>query len=212
MGSVFGVWLAALLTLFIFSFLYKDNPFYKFAEHLYVGVSAAYWMVYYFNNAIVPNLYEPLFKNHQLAFIIPGILGLLVFTRFIPKISWISRLSFAFYIGVGVGAQIPTLLQANVVPQVQATLLPLRGATIGSTIVNVLAVVGVLSTLVYFFFSKEHRGVTGGVARVGVYFIMISFGAAFGYTVMARISLLIGRLSFLFFDWLKPFFHSFGWL
>ena len=38
----FGVWCAALLTLFIFSFLYKDNPFYKFAEHLFVGVSAGY--------------------------------------------------------------------------------------------------------------------------------------------------------------------------
>jgi len=35
-----GTWVAAFLTLSIFSFLYKDNPFYKFAEHLMVGVSA----------------------------------------------------------------------------------------------------------------------------------------------------------------------------
>ena len=33
-----GVWIAALLTLGIFSFLYKDNPVYKFCEHLFVGV------------------------------------------------------------------------------------------------------------------------------------------------------------------------------
>jgi hypothetical protein len=208
MLATFGVWLAALLTLCIFSFLYKDNPFYKFAEHLYVGVSAAYWMVYYFNNAIIPNLYEPLFRNHQWVFLLPGFLGLLVFTRLIPKVSWLSRLSFAFYIGVGVGVAVPTLLQANIVPQVQATLLPLNGSSVAASLANILAVVGVVSTLVYFFFSKEHTGVTGGIAKIGIYFIMISFGAAFGYTIMARISLLIGRFNFLFFTWLGP---TFGW-
>jgi hypothetical protein len=31
---------------------------------------------------------------------------------------------------------------------------------------------------------------------------MVAFGAAFGYTVMARISLLIGRMQFLLGDWL----------
>src|SRR5262245_26382732 len=43
--DVVGTWLAALLTLCIFSFLYKDNPFYKFAEHLFVGVSAGYYII-----------------------------------------------------------------------------------------------------------------------------------------------------------------------
>jgi hypothetical protein len=32
---------------------------------------------------------------------------------------------------------------------------------------------------------------------------MIGFGATFGYNVMGRISLLIGRFQFLFADWLK---------
>jgi hypothetical protein len=41
----FGVWVGALLTLFIFSFLYKDNPLYKLAEHLFVGISAGYYIV-----------------------------------------------------------------------------------------------------------------------------------------------------------------------
>ncbi len=31
---------AAFLTLAVFSFLYKDNPMYIFAEHLFVGCSA----------------------------------------------------------------------------------------------------------------------------------------------------------------------------
>ena len=39
------VWIGALLTLMVFSFLWRDNPFYKFAEHVVWGVSAAYWLV-----------------------------------------------------------------------------------------------------------------------------------------------------------------------
>ena len=68
---------------------------------------------------------------------------------------------------------------------------------------NLILIVGVVTTILYFYFSKPHKGVLGGAARVGVVFIMISFGASFGYTLMARISLLIGRLYFLLHDLLR---------
>jgi hypothetical protein len=61
---------------------------------------------------------------------------------------------------------------------------------------------GVVATVSYFFFSREQRGLMRPVSRTGIVFIMIGFGASFGYTVMARISLLIGRLQFLLRDWL----------
>jgi hypothetical protein len=60
-----------------------------------------------------------------------------------------------------------------------------------------------LAVLLYFFYSLEHKGALGKVSRLGVLFLMISFGAGFGNTVMARISLLIGRFTFLLHDWLK---------
>jgi hypothetical protein len=59
----------------------------------------------------------------------------------------------------------------------------------------VIILVGVSSVLFYFFFSIEHSGPGKVVARTGIFFLMIAFGAAFGYTVMARMSLLIGRLT-----------------
>ncbi|MFQ5500167.1 MAG: hypothetical protein ACE5FH_10905, partial [Candidatus Zixiibacteriota bacterium] len=62
--------------------------------------------------------------------------------------------------------------------------------------------IGVITGLVYFFFSKEHTGLFGSASRVGIWVLMITFGASFGYTVMGRISLLVGRLTFLFGDWL----------
>jgi len=68
-------------------------------------------------------------------------------------------------------------------------------------IVAILLVVGLLGTLTYFFFSMRHKGVLGVLARVGIVFLMVGFGASFGYTVMARISLLIGRIFFLLHEW-----------
>jgi hypothetical protein len=65
-----------------------------------------------------------------------------------------------------------------------------------------ILIVGVIATLTYFFFSKEHKGIIGGVAKIGIVYLMIGFGASFGYTVMARVSLLIGRMQFLLEDWL----------
>ena len=67
---------------------------------------------------------------------------------------------------------------------------------------NVVVVIGVLAGLVYFFFSIEHKGVVGKTARLGIWFLMVTFGAAFGYTVMGRIALFAIRLEFLFDDWL----------
>ncbi|RME22800.1 MAG: hypothetical protein D6800_10615, partial [Candidatus Zixiibacteriota bacterium] len=54
--QAFLVTFSAFLTLAIMSFLYADNPIYKFAEHLFVGVSAAYWMTMGFWTTIVGNL------------------------------------------------------------------------------------------------------------------------------------------------------------
>ena len=68
---------------------------------------------------------------------------------------------------------------------------------------NMTLIVGFLASLYYFFFSKEHTGVSGRVATIGIWFLMISFGASYGFTVMARISLALDRLRYLFQDWLQ---------
>ena len=60
-STILGAWVAVFLTLGIFSYLYKDNPFYKFAEHLFVGVSAGYWTAIFFWTQIQPNLFGRLF-------------------------------------------------------------------------------------------------------------------------------------------------------
>ena len=197
-SGTFGLWMGAALTLCIFSFLYKDNPFYRFAEHLFVGVSAGYWLVYNYWNIVKPNLIDPL-REEQWQYLLPLVLGIFMLMRLFPNVGWLSRWAIAFMIGSGSGIMIITYLQSNFLEQIKSTLVPLdpTGQPWYVVVNNVILLVGVVSGLVYFFFSKAHTGVTGRIARIGVVFLMVSFGASFGYTVMARISLLIGRLYFL---------------
>jgi hypothetical protein len=74
--------------------------------------------------------------------------------------------------------------------------------TAGEIMSAVVLLVGVTTTLIYFYFSAEHKGSLRTISRIGITFLMIGFGATFGYNVMGRISLLIGRFQFLFTDWL----------
>ncbi|MCK4462064.1 MAG: hypothetical protein KAW46_09665, partial [candidate division Zixibacteria bacterium] len=137
-------------------------------------------------------------------------LGFLMLLRLVPRIGWISRWPLAFIVGATSGLWLMNYLASNIMVQVMATIQPLFSTSYasgydagwGAIISSLVIVVGTFTGLVYFFFSKEHKGAFGGAARVGIFFIMITFGASFGYTVMSRMSLLIGRMDFLLGDWL----------
>lgn len=191
-----GTLIAAILTLFIFSFLYRDNPFYKFAEYLLVGISVGYFIVISIKTTVVPKLIFPIFREGDLLYLIPGILGLFMFLRFFPKLAWLSRISMALIIGAGAGVSIPAMMQAQIFAQMKASM--------GSyaSINNIIVALAVITTLSYFFFSREHKGALGTSAKIGVFFMMLFFGATFGYTVMSRVTLLIGRAQFLLGDFL----------
>jgi len=197
-----GVWIASLLTLAIYSFLYKDNPFYKIAENIFVGVSAGYWAVILWFDFTWPNLFEPLIRQGNFIYLIPIIVGLMMFAPLIHKISWLIRIPLTFTMGVAMSLVILQRIQGEIFPQLQATFLPLSGVSPAQLISNLLIIVGVITTLIYFYFSKAHKGILGVGAKLGIWFMMIAFGASFGYTVMARISLLIGRVYFLLHNWL----------
>jgi hypothetical protein len=205
--EIIGTWIAALLTLGILSFLYRDNPYFRFAESVFAGVSLGYYIGQESDQTLRPNLFLPLFQNFGESWhlLIALALGVNLYTRYIPKIAWMARWSLAVYVGYYVGVNMVQKLHGEVLPQMQSTIVPLTlhggwGGWLG-LIESVVLFVGVLSVLVYFFFSLEHKGVIGGVSRVGIWFLMIGFGAAFGYTVMGRVSLLIGRMNFLINDW-----------
>src|SRR6266545_4138211 len=206
--TIIGAWVAVGLTLFIFSFLYKDNPLFKLAENLYVGVSVGYTIVKTYDTVIVQLIWKPIVENGEWALLIPVAIGTLMLTRYVPKAAWISRYAFAFIVGVGSGLAIPRTISSFILKQIEDTVRPMlmlvpgEGVTFTWSLLNpasslntIIILVGVSSVLFYFFFSVEHTGPGKVVARTGILFLMIAFGAAFGYTVMARMSLLIGRLT-----------------
>ena len=197
------IWIGAFLTFCIFSFLYKDNPFYKFAEHLFVGVSVGYSISISWHNVLKPDLVDPLFRHGQLLNIVPLVFGLCYFARFIPPAAWLVRLPMGLVLGFGAGAAIPAVIQASIIKQIQGAILtPEIFKRWDFFLWAVVSLIGVICTVIYFYFSKERKKSTKFAAEIGIIFIMIGFGASFGYTVMARISLLIGRFQFLLRDWL----------
>jgi hypothetical protein len=223
LSRTIGLWVAAFFTLAVFSFMYRDNPVYKFAESTIVGVSAAYWMVLGFWTVIVPNLLaklvpelihgwampgiSPVREDYWWTYLIPLVLGAMLLWRLAPKGGWIARWPLALIIGTFAGIRMIGFIQADFLSQIRNSLVPLivveEGAIDGwASFRNVLAILSVLACLVYFFFSVPHKGVVGRISRVGIWVLMITFGAAFGYTVMGRIALLAIRLEFLFDDWL----------
>jgi hypothetical protein len=210
-----NLWLTvgALATLATMSFLYKDNPFYKVAEHLVVGVSAGYFTMLLIVTSLWPKLVEPLQAGNYW-YIIPGILGIMMYFRFSSKRSWVARYPIAIYIGIGTGLSLVVEMQARIVEQLNATI-GIAGAmqahsaagTLGplETVNSLIILLGIVCGLAYFYFSKEHKGWFGGAATIGIWILMVGFGASFGYTVMARISLFIQRVQFLG-DWWQRLF------
>jgi hypothetical protein len=206
--TILGAWVATGLTLFILTFLYQDNPLFKLAEHLYVGVSVGYAIVKTYDTVVIRLIYEPMVKQGDWSLLVPLAIGSLMLTRYSPKAAWMSRIAFAFVVGVGSGLAIPRVISSYILKQIEDTVRPLLslaangGATFtydlldpASNLNAIVLLIGVVSVLFYFFFSVEHTGPGRAVARTGILFLMIAFGAAFGYTVMARMSLLIGRLT-----------------
>ena len=238
-AEILGAWLVVLLSLCIFSYLYNDNPFYKAAEHLFIGVSAGYWASLFFWTQIQPNLFGRLWPSRivtedgsilksiwyaiyeilnfittgfgvlnrnvfpeggigeremQLSYVIPFILGIFMLLRLVPKFGYLARWAIAYIVGMTAGLRFYSFLNSNVRMQIQASAVDFTSDWIG--IINALILfIGTLTGLIYFFFSTEHKGTIGTLSKIGIYFLMIKFGASFGFAVMGRISLLIGRMN-----------------
>ena len=192
------IWLAVFFTICIYSMvLYKDNKLFRLAETVMVSITAANEIVLTFHNYIKPAVTVDIVNNGKVWLLIPIILGLLMYTRFIRSIAWLARFPMAFFLGVG-AAYVFTKTPALFFSQIQATFLSLN------TINNILFVLGVVTVVTYFFFTVPIKGpFMKGVTDTGRIFLLVAFGASFGNTVMSRISVLLGRLQFLLRDFLK---------
>lgn len=222
MATDLWTWVAALLTLSIFSFLWRDNPFYRTAEHLYIGIANGYSITLTYFNVVLPMMIDPIisafkqvhaegfssavfnpFNEANFFIIIPIMVGALYVTRFIPKLSWMIRIPIGLTMGYYTAISIPASFEASILKQLEASIVTrAQMAEFWPAFWAIVILLGTLATLIYFFFSTEHKGVIRPISNFGIIMVMVGFGASFGLTVMARISLAIGRFVFLFKDWL----------
>ena len=201
-------WVGAFLTLGIFSILWKENPIYRFCEHAFVGSTAAYTIVVAFSGTIKPGIQVNMVQNGNWWEIIAIVLGMLIYFQPFPKYRWISRIPVAVWIGFSAGFALTMRTVMPMLVSVRATMLPLvviKNGTFDlfSSFNNIVFVLAVTMTMLYFFFSVEKLSTLPGVLKVARWVMMLSFGVGFGNTVMGRITLVLGRFNFLFRDWLQ---------
>ena len=192
--------MAAAFTLMVYSFFYRENKAYRFAEHVFIGLAVAHGAVisckYVWDTAL-----SRVITKGDMFWALPILVGLLFPFFFSKKYFWIYRIPVSMVVGTGIGLGVAGLMRSQFIDQIVGTIAPPDSKATwysGSHPVNAaLIAVGVVGTLFFFIFTMEQKGPLLVAAHVGRWTMMIAFGAAFGFTVMARMSLLIGRVQFL---------------
>jgi hypothetical protein len=220
--DIITILIGGIATLAIYSFLVKENPFYRFFEHLFIGIAAGYGPVFTVKRFLWPEILEPMlglnrvlypdgtfsheYNGYYIIYIIPMMFGLLYYTLYTKRFSWMVKLVIGFSLGVSAGLAFKGFF-AEMVPQFVSSFKPLlvfNGPYFdwSQSIFNIIFIFTLLAVMYYFFFTfKTESRATEHFSSSGRWLMMICFGAFFGSTVMARMALLVERLQFLLTDW-----------
>lgn len=213
--SGFIIWLGALGTLALYSILYKENPFYRVGEHVFLGLATGYGLYVIWKDVLFPRWWKPLFVQGQWVWVLALLAGLMYYSIYSRRFAWMSRVVMMTMMGLTAGLEFRKFF-GQWMPQIGSSFKPLvvikttaPGGPVDvplslfASFTNILFMVCLVTVLTYFFFSFEqrNRGVRA-TASAGRWLMMVAFGAMFGSTVMARMSLFIGRLTFLFQEWI----------
>jgi hypothetical protein len=218
------VFIAGIATLAIFSFLIKENPFYRFFEHLFIGIASGLSVIITLKNFLWPKILVPMlgydiqrFPDGTLSkpynawvvlYVIPMLFGLLYYFLYSRRYAWLAKIVIGFTLGWSAGLAFKGFFN-QMLPQLIMSFKPLlvfSGGTLDSwqTFTNTVFIFTLLSVMHYFFFSfKSESKIRQRVSDSGRWLMMVCFGAFFGSTVMARMALLVERLQFLLVDWFK---------
>ena len=222
------IWVGALSTLAVYSFLIRDNPFYQAFEHALLGCATGMSSAIIVQDVLISKWWAPMSagfaalarNGFTLAalggalMLLPGLLGLMWYFQYSRRHFWVSRIPVCIGLGAGAGLGVKGLFN-TLLPQITGsfkTLWPgaefVRDASFWDRFAvgaeNLIYVVGTVSVLTYFFFAfgRKHWGIRAP-AKLGRWYLMLSLGAFFGNTFMSRLSALIERIHFLFSEWLR---------
>lgn len=203
-AQTWQIWLAAIVTLGIYSYLINDNKVYRLLLNVMIGLGVGYNFIIMWKQVLGPLWWEPMTQGFAALFngfapgsgkalwVLVGLLGTLWYFQFSRKYLWLSRIVIGMTLGAGAGVVFKQQLLMNM-PQIADSFRPLIARFVGT----------IVCVMVYFFFSFEHKWApVRHTARMGRWLLMLSFGAFFGNTVMTRMAVFLERLQFLLRDWL----------
>lgn len=196
------IWVSVFFTLAIYSFLYGENPWYRLAEHIYAGVSVGYAVAFnldYLRDQWV-NRWS-LEGGLMIIYVLCILIGILWYARFVKQYFHFYRWTLAIIVGTGIGMALRTVIFTQFLNQIiaQARIPLFVAGDMVATISNILIAIMTPCVLLYFWFTGGARegGTMDYVRKIARYTIMAGFGSAYGYTVLTRYSLFIGRAQFL---------------
>lgn len=187
--------MTGILLIMTWSVLYRENPFYSFAESLIVGFAMGY-TVYITIDTLNKIWITPLQAGNWIL-IIPAIIGALLYTMFSRKYGYLSRIASAAIVGTGLGFATGRAMPVMILGQLKGFTKILTDIDAMGLFSWAVVLVTCTSTIAYFTFTREHKGILGSLTRVGKWSILISFGAIFGGTIWANHVFVIERCSFL---------------
>lgn len=199
MNESVGMLIGFVLTLCIFSYLLGDNPLYRLAVHVLVGVSAAYAAIVVWQQIIAP-LYRQIQADptatQSVLWLIPTLFAFFLIIRQLRAGAWIGNWTLALLVGIGAALAL--------VGAVSGTLWPQVTAVSASPVQNVITAVLTISTLLMFQFTgpDNKKGEwrppawQRPITQIGRAVLMITFGALFAQTISTSLVLLTERLSF----------------
>jgi hypothetical protein len=202
---------AFLVTLMILSYLIGDNPAFRIAVHIFVGVTAGYVAAVAWWQVLLPDLILPLTTGSpatRAVLAVPLLLGGMLLMKGWPPLSRLGVPAMGVLVGVASSVAIGGAIQGTLFPQIGATLESINSWHMGSLegIVNgLLVLVGMVSSLAYFHFSASVKpdgtvrrpGIVELVAGIGAVFLAITLGVLFAGVFSASLTALIERLSFI---------------
>ena len=200
-----------LFTIMILSYLIGDNPFFRLAIYVFVGVSAGYAASIAWQNILWPKLFSPLIlgdPQKTLLLWIPLFMGLLLMVKLFPRLSRIGNPVMAFLVGIGAAVAIGGAVLGTIIPQTISSInlfdISSDGTVLERLFESVVFLVGTVSTLVFFQYTakKTSQGIKRGrfvelLAWMGRIFIAVTFGVIFAGVLTAALTALIDRILFI---------------
>lgn len=212
--------LAGIATLAIYSYLIKENLFYRFFEHLFIGIATAITMMRTFETFFWEKFFKPVFgldripypdgtfpepyNTYNLLYLIPIAFGLLYYCILFKRTAWLAQIAIGLSLGASAGLSFKGFFN-EIMPLLYDSFRPIYVSdSLAQSLYNTIFIVTLFSVLAYFVFTVKGAAseATAKAGFLGRWLMMGFVGAMFGSTVPARMALLVERINFLYFDWI----------